>query len=162
MPSESGMTSSNSTSLTSPPRIPPWIAAPSATTSSGLMDLFGSLPKNFLTASTIAGIRVCPPTKITSCKSLTLKGEASIARLVISIARSKNSLESSSSLALESFNRRCLGPDESEVMKGILISVSVAVESSIFAFSAASSRRCSAKVSDLTSIPDSFLNSPAM
>jgi len=62
-----------------------------------------------------------------------------MARLVISIARFINSLESSSSFALESFKSKCLGPDASEVMKGILISVSVAVESSILAFSAASS-----------------------
>src|SRR5215472_2492381 len=35
MPSDSGVTSSSSTSLTSPFRTPPWIAAPTATTSSG-------------------------------------------------------------------------------------------------------------------------------
>ena len=44
----SGVTSSNSslsvTSDYSPPRMPPWTAAPYATASSGLMPLFGSLP----------------------------------------------------------------------------------------------------------------------
>ena len=35
IPSESGVTSSRSTSLTSPLSTPPWIAAPIATTSSG-------------------------------------------------------------------------------------------------------------------------------
>ena len=39
MPSESGVTSSKSTSLTSPARTPPCIAAPIATHSSGLMPL---------------------------------------------------------------------------------------------------------------------------
>ena len=43
MPSDSGVTSSG-TSLTSPRSTPAWIAAPTATTSSGLTDLFGSLP----------------------------------------------------------------------------------------------------------------------
>ncbi len=45
MPSESGVTSSSSTSLTSPLRTPPWMAAPTATTSSGFTPLCGSLPK---------------------------------------------------------------------------------------------------------------------
>ena len=39
------MTSSRRTSLTSPVRTPPWIAAPMATTSSGLTPLWGSLLK---------------------------------------------------------------------------------------------------------------------
>ena len=44
MPSDSGVTSSSRTSLTSPLSTPAWMAAPTATTSSGLTDLFGSLP----------------------------------------------------------------------------------------------------------------------
>ena len=51
MPSESGVTSSRRMPSTSPPRTPPWIAAPTATHSSGLMPLNGSLPVIFLTAS---------------------------------------------------------------------------------------------------------------
>ena len=51
MPSVSGVTSSSSTSLTSPLSTPAWIAAPTATTSSGFTPLCGSLPKNFLTFS---------------------------------------------------------------------------------------------------------------
>ena len=52
MPSDSGVTSSSRTSLTSPPSTPAWIAAPIATTSSGLTPLWGSLPPNsVLTAS---------------------------------------------------------------------------------------------------------------
>ena len=45
MPSESGVTSSSSTSFCSPVSTAPWIAAPIATTSSGLTERFGSLPK---------------------------------------------------------------------------------------------------------------------
>ena len=45
-PSESGVTSSRTTPLTSPARTAPWIAAPMATTSSGLTPLCGSFPKS--------------------------------------------------------------------------------------------------------------------
>ena len=43
-PSDSGVTSRSSTSLTSPLMIAAWTAAPMATTSSGLTVMFGSLP----------------------------------------------------------------------------------------------------------------------
>ena len=66
MPSESGVTSSSSTSLTSPCSTPAWIAAPIATTSSGLTPLCGSLPKNCFTTSCTFGMRVMPPTRTTS------------------------------------------------------------------------------------------------
>ena len=68
MPRVSGVTSSSSTSLTfsSPERMAPWMAAPMATTSSGLRLRFGFLPKNFSTASCTAGMRVLPPTSSTS------------------------------------------------------------------------------------------------
>ena len=39
------------------------MAAPTATTSSGLTPLLGFLPKNFSTISCTLGIRVEPPTK---------------------------------------------------------------------------------------------------
>ena len=48
MPSDSGVTSSSSTSLTSPVSTPAWMAAPTATASSGLTSLRGSLPKKSL------------------------------------------------------------------------------------------------------------------
>ena len=51
MPSDSGVTSSSSKSLTSPPSTPACTAAPMATHSSGLMPLNGSLPMKFFTAS---------------------------------------------------------------------------------------------------------------
>ena len=70
MPSDSGVTSSSSTSLTSPFSTPAWIAAPTATASSGFTSLRGSLPKNSRTLSTTLGMRVWPPTRITSCDVL--------------------------------------------------------------------------------------------
>ena len=69
MPSDSGVTSSSTTSLTSPCSTPAWIAAPSATTSSGLTPLCGSLPKNLVTSSMTLGMRVMPPTSTTSSMS---------------------------------------------------------------------------------------------
>lgn len=45
IPRDSGVTSNNNTSLTSPARTPPWIAAPTATASSGLTALLGARPK---------------------------------------------------------------------------------------------------------------------
>ena len=58
IPNDRGVTS-NSRSLTSPLKTPPWIAAPKATHSSGLMSC-GSLPIKFFTASCTAGILVEP------------------------------------------------------------------------------------------------------
>ena len=46
-----GVTSNNKILSTSPVKTPPWIAAPIATTSSGLMVRFGSFLVNFLTNS---------------------------------------------------------------------------------------------------------------
>src|SRR5665213_748804 len=66
MPSESGVTSNSSTSFTSPFSTPAWMAAPSATTSTGLTERFGSLPKKFFTVSKTLGMRVMPPTRMTS------------------------------------------------------------------------------------------------
>ena len=65
IPSDSGVTSSSRTSLTSPFSTPPWIAAPTATTSSGLTPLCGSLPISSLTFACTAGMRVMPPTSTT-------------------------------------------------------------------------------------------------
>lgn len=45
IPRDSGVTSSNNTSVTSPARTPPWTAAPTATASSGFTDLLGWRPK---------------------------------------------------------------------------------------------------------------------
>ena len=52
--------------MTSPASTPAWIAAPMATTSSGLTPLCGSLPKSSLTICWTFGMRVEPPTSTTS------------------------------------------------------------------------------------------------
>lgn len=44
IPRDSGVTSNSSTSVTSPAKTPPWMAAPMATASSGLTDLLGARP----------------------------------------------------------------------------------------------------------------------
>ena len=107
-------------------------------------------------------MRVCPPTRIISSISDTLKGEASTARLVISIDRSMYGRASSSSTERVIFRSKCFGPSASLVTNGMFISVSVAVDSSCFAFSAASSSRCRASGSFVRSMPLSFLNSSAI
>src|SRR4051812_38446336 len=65
MPRVSGVTSSRSTSLTSPASTPAWMAAPTATTSSGFTPRCGSFPVSSLTLSCTAGMRVMPPTRTT-------------------------------------------------------------------------------------------------
>ena len=65
MPRLSGVTSSSRTSFTSPFSTPAWMAAPTATTSSGLTPLCGSLPVRLCTSSWMAGMRVEPPTRTT-------------------------------------------------------------------------------------------------
>jgi len=65
IPSESGVTSSNNTSFTSPRNTPACTAAPTATTSSGFTVRFGSLPVIDCTRSCTAGMRVEPPTMMT-------------------------------------------------------------------------------------------------
>ena len=124
MPSESGVTSRSRTSLTSPPRTPAWIAAPTATTSSGLTPLCGSLPLNiFLTASTTAGMRVMPPTRMTSSMSPGFMPASARACLTGGSVRWMRSATRSSSLARVSVMTRCFGPggigaDEGQVDLG--------------------------------------------
>ena len=65
IPSESGVTSSNTKSFTSPDNTPPWIAAPIATHSSGFIPLSASFPVILFTASWTAGTLVEPPTNNT-------------------------------------------------------------------------------------------------
>ncbi len=136
MPSESGVTSSSSTSLTSPCSTPAWIAAPTATTSSGLTPLCGSLPNSCFTTSCTFGMRVMPPTRTTSLISAAERPASLSAIRHGSTVFCTRSSTSASNLARVSFMVRCLGPDASAVMNGRLISVCVVEESSIFAFSA--------------------------
>jgi hypothetical protein len=110
MPSDSGVTSSSSTSLTSPASTPPWIAAPIATASSGLTSLRGSLPKKSLTAFCTSGMRVWPPTRMTSSTSLIDSPASFSATRQGSMVRCTRSSTSDSSLARVSLMFRCLGP----------------------------------------------------
>ena len=139
MPRVSGVTSSSSTSFTSPASTPAWMAAPTATTSSGLTPRCGSLPVSSLTFSCTAGMRVMPPTRTTwSMFAAPFSLASSRAWRTGATTRSSSSLVSSLSFARVRRVSRCLGPEESAVMKGRLICVSWVVESSILAFSAAS------------------------
>jgi hypothetical protein len=161
-PSDSGVTSRSTTSLTSPARMPPWMAAPTATTSSGFTPLWGSLPKSCLASSWTFGIRVWPPTRIASSMSAAVTSASFIACLQGSTVRSMRSATSASSFARVRVMTRCLGPVASAVTKGRLISVWTVELSSIFAFSPASFRRWSAMRSFRRSMPCSFLNSSAI
>ena len=161
IPRDSGVTSRRRTSFTSPCRTPPWIAAPIATTSSGFTPLLGSLPKKDFTVSVIFGIRVIPPTRTISSTSPAFRPASFRAFSIGAMVRFTKSSTRLSSLERVSFMVRCFGPDWSAVIKGRLISVCVAEESSIFAFSAASFRRWRASLSLRRSIEFSFLNSSA-
>ena len=161
IPKVNGVTSSSNTSLTSPPKTPPWIAAPIATTSSGLIPLLGSLPKKLLTATWTAGMRVMPPTSTTSPMSLGSTLASFNAALTASKDLSIRSETKDSSFERESLVSKCLGPEASAVTKGMEISVSTPEESSTLAFSAASRNLCSAWRSFLRSIPSDFWNSSA-
>ena len=108
IPSDKGVTSRRRTSLTSPLKTPPWIAAPAATTSSGLTPLLSSLPPKYLeTASCAAGTRVEPPTMIISLISLLSKSASFIAVLIWSIVSSISSEIIPSNLARVSFITKC-------------------------------------------------------
>ena len=112
IPSDNGVTSSRRTSSTSPERTPPWIAAPTATTSSGLTPLEGFLPNNDSTSFWIIGILVEPPTRITSSISFLVRLASFRAFFTGSIDLLTNSSESCSNFALVNVVTKCLGPDE--------------------------------------------------
>ena len=109
------------------------------------------------------GMRVMPPTSTTSSMSALAMPASFSACWQGFIVRSIRSATRLSSLARVSFSTRCSGwwVFGSIEMNGWLISVCVALDSSIFAFSAASFSRCSAILSLVRSTPCSFLNSSA-
>ena len=158
-PSVRGVTSSSTMSPTSPASTPAWIAAPSATASSGLTLRLGSLPKISLTFSWTAGIRDIPPTIITSSIWPAERPESDSARWQGPAVFSIKPVTSCSNRPLVSDLMRCCGPLASAVMKGRLISVSTTLESSTLARSAASRRRCRAMRSAERSMPVSRRNS---
>jgi hypothetical protein len=63
------------------------------------------------------------------------------------------SLDQALELGAAELDARCFGPEASAVMNGRLISVWLAEDSSILAFSAASLRRCRASLSFFRSMP---------
>mmetsp|Transcript_37007 Transcript_37007/g.62319 ORF Transcript_37007/g.62319 Transcript_37007/m.62319 type:complete len:388 (+) Transcript_37007:1130-2293(+) len=159
IPRERGVTSNSRISFTSPRSTPPWMAAPSATTSSGLTLLLGSLLNSSFTICCTRGMRDMPPTINTSLISLVDTPASLIASLHGCLVRSRRGPTSASSLDRVTCTFKCFAPVASAVMKGRLISVLCVDESSIFAFSAASLRRCTASLSPVRSMPCSFLNS---
>ena len=164
MPRERGVTSSRSTSLTasSPASTPACTAAPTATTSSGFTPLWGSLPPNSsLTLAWTAGMRVEPPTRMTSSIWETVRPASLRAWVTGRTERSTRAWVRLSNLARVSVSSRCLGPVASAVMKGRLMEVLVVPERSILAFSAASLMRCRAILSLRRSTRFSFRNSSA-
>mmetsp|Transcript_24253 Transcript_24253/g.53991 ORF Transcript_24253/g.53991 Transcript_24253/m.53991 type:complete len:313 (+) Transcript_24253:780-1718(+) len=158
-PRLSGVTSSSRMSFTSPRSTPPWMAAPMATTSSGLTPLEGLRPKKVSTVSCTLGMRVMPPTNNTSFNSVFFTPLSLRQVLQGERVRCTSSSTSDSNLALVRRTFRCLGPVASAVMKGREISVEERPSNSRLAFSAASRRRCMARGSLERSRPDSFLNS---
>jgi hypothetical protein len=92
------------------------MAAPTATASSGFTSLRGSLPKKAFTFSCTLGMRVMPPTRITSLMSLTLMPASLMARRQGAMVRSTSSSTRLSSLARVSLMFRCFGPEASAVM----------------------------------------------
>ena len=160
IPNERGVTSNSKTSLTSPARTPPWMAAPIATTSSGLMLRLGSFPNSFLTNSCTHGIRVEPPTNNTWLISDVVIPASFNAWRTDLVVESTKSRINSSNLDLVRVISKCTGlPSESIAINGILISVVVIPLKSFFAFSASSFNLNIALLFVLKSIPFVRLNS---
>ena len=152
-PRERGDTSNSNTSFTSPPKIPAWMAAPIATTSSGFTFSLGSRSIKLRTSCLIKGILVPPPTKTTSSICTGLRPASDKARFKGRRKRLIKSPHKSSNSGRVKRVSRCLGPSASvAVINGKLISVTVTPDNSILAFSAASVSRCKACRSSLKSI----------
>mmetsp|Transcript_44995 Transcript_44995/g.127017 ORF Transcript_44995/g.127017 Transcript_44995/m.127017 type:complete len:205 (-) Transcript_44995:857-1471(-) len=159
MPKDRGVTSNRRMSFMSPFNTPPWMAAPMATASSGLTPLDASLPKKSLTISCTFGVRVMPPTRMTSLMSVFLTPESLMHCSQGGIVFFSSSSTKDSYVARVSLICRCFGPLWSAVMKGRLISVWTLLDSSILAVSAASLSRWRARRSLERSMPLLFLNS---
>eukprot|EP00906_Rhabdomonas_costata_P035531 RCo049919 len=159
MPKLSGVTSSRSTSLTSPFRTPPWIAAPIATTSSGFTPLKGSFLKMSRAMSTTLGIRVIPPTSTTSWICSGWRPASARHFLHGSTHFRMRGSTKDSYFARVRVTATWTGPSGPPLMKGRLMSVCLADDSSILAFSQASRIRCRAILSLEMSKPLVFLKS---
>ena len=157
-PKVRGVTSNKRTSFTSPFSTPAWIAAPDATTSSGLTPLWGSLPVRDFTSCWTDGIRVEPPTNITWSISENFIPASDNAFSTGSFVLSTKSAVIFSNSDLLNFSSKCWGPASLAVINGKLISVSLVDESSILAFSAPSWTLWIAILSFDKSIPVEDLN----
>ena len=119
-PSESGVTSRSRTSFTSPLMIAACTAAPSATTSSGLTVMLGSLPPVIRrTRFCTAGMRVEPPTRMTSSMSSAVTFASPMACLTGPMQRSTRSPVSCSNVERIRLTLRCLGPEASAVTRKV-------------------------------------------
>ena len=116
IPKVNGVTSSKRTSVTSPAKTAPWIAAPTATASSGLTSFLGSFPKNSFTFSWTKGILVCPPTTTISSISEGFNLASSKATWTGLRVFDTKSETKDSNFALVNFKTKCLGPEASAVM----------------------------------------------
>ena len=116
IPRLNGVTSSNNTSLISPLSTAPCMAAPTATTSSGFTPRLGFLPKNFSTSSSILGIRLLPPTMITSSIAEVLMPASFNASSQGFKQRSNNLSARASNFARVNFFTRCLGTPSTAVI----------------------------------------------
>ena len=161
MPSVRGVTSSSTMSLsTSPAMMPACMAAPMATASIGSTPDSASRPIIPPMNLRTSGMRVGPPTSTT--RSIPWADSFASDSDFSTDGRhfSTTGPISSSSFARVRRSSRFLAPDDGScAMNGRLMSVSMTLDSSIFAFSAASRMRVMAVESDERSLPSFFLNS---
>jgi len=138
MPSESGVTSSSRHVLdVALEHAGPGIAAPMATASSGLTSFLGSLPKNSRTLSITLGMRVWPPTRITSLISSSLT-PASLTAMRAGLDGLRDELvDQRLELGAGDLSSSVLGARSVRCDVGQVSSVCCEDDSSIFAFSAA-------------------------
>ncbi len=143
-PSDSGVTSSSSRSPLEalPASALAWIAAPSATTSSGFRLVSGGLPNSLAIASRTAGIRVEPPTITTPCTSsadtLASRSTRFSRRSVVAV-----SSDVATSNSLRSTSRSCTTPSTSK----LTLTSSMPLSASLACRAAVSTRRRSRGVS---------------
>ena len=160
IPKVNGVTSSNTISfVTSPAIIPAWTAAPNATASIGSTPDSASFPTVSLTNFLTIGILVGPPTRTIFVISVFGIFASSIALSTDDLHLWTIGFTRSSSFALVSLTSKFLEPEESCAINGKLISVSITVDNSIFAFSPPSLILVIAVLSFERSTPSFFLNS---
>ena len=164
IPRVNGVTSSKTISLvTSPAMIPACMAAPIATASIGSTPDSGSFPMTEPTNFFTSGILVGPPINTIFEISVDESFASSKALVIEGLHRSTIGLINSSIFARVNFISRFWVPEDwSWEINGKLMSVSITVDNSILAFSAASLIRATAVLSFVKSIPVFFLKSSIM